>query len=164
MVYHYSEVQHMSLKMELHVSYVFQSTYQQYKIFTHWTLYYCYTASTGLGPFCFQNLNSLNSSWHRFNKVLETVLRDFSSLWHHRFSADLSTANTWWEFPVTPHNKGAIVLRPSDCGGFMKPVWDNLTFVTCHVILLEAGIKRWVHFHDKATNTVCNSTQVGCGI
>ncbi len=29
----------------------------------------------GLTPFCLQNC--LNSSWHRFNKVLEIFLRDF---------------------------------------------------------------------------------------
>ncbi len=31
-------------------------------------------------PFCLQNC--LNSSWHRFNKVLETFLRDFGPYWH----------------------------------------------------------------------------------
>ncbi len=37
-------------------------------------------ASTGLDPFCLQNC--LNSSWHRFNKVLETFLRDFGLYWY----------------------------------------------------------------------------------
>ncbi len=32
-------------------------------------------ASTGLDPFCLHNC--LNSLWQRFNKVLETFLRDF---------------------------------------------------------------------------------------
>ncbi len=31
-------------------------------------------------PFCLQNC--LNSSWHRFNKVLETFIRDFGPYWH----------------------------------------------------------------------------------
>ncbi len=31
-------------------------------------------------PFCLQNC--LNSSWHRFNKVLETFLTDFGPYWH----------------------------------------------------------------------------------
>ncbi len=31
-------------------------------------------------PFCLQNC--LNSSWHRFNKVLETFLRDFGPYCH----------------------------------------------------------------------------------
>ncbi len=31
-------------------------------------------------PFSLQNC--LNSSWHRFNKVLETFLRDFGPYWH----------------------------------------------------------------------------------
>ncbi len=34
----------------------------------------------GWTPFCLQNC--LNSSWHRFNKVLETLLRDFGSYCH----------------------------------------------------------------------------------
>ncbi len=34
----------------------------------------------GWTHFCLQNC--LNSSWHRFNKVLETFLRDFGSYWH----------------------------------------------------------------------------------
>ncbi len=31
-------------------------------------------------PFCLQNC--FNSSWHRFNKVLETFLTDFGPYWH----------------------------------------------------------------------------------
>ncbi len=34
----------------------------------------------GWTPFCIQNC--LHSSWHRFNKVLETFLRDFGPYWH----------------------------------------------------------------------------------
>ncbi len=34
----------------------------------------------GWTPFCLQNC--LNSSWHRFNKVLETLLRDFGPYWY----------------------------------------------------------------------------------
>ncbi len=34
----------------------------------------------GWTPFCLQNC--LNSSWHRFNKVLKTFLRDFGPYWH----------------------------------------------------------------------------------
>ncbi len=49
-------------------------------IHTYWPLYQVHLASTGLDPFCLQNC--LNSSWHRFNKVLETLLRDFGPYWH----------------------------------------------------------------------------------
>ncbi len=35
----------------------------------------------GWTPFCLQNC--LHSSWHRFNKVLETFLRDFGPYWHN---------------------------------------------------------------------------------
>ncbi len=34
----------------------------------------------GWTPFCLQNC--LNSSWHGFNKMLETFLRDFGPYWH----------------------------------------------------------------------------------
>ncbi len=34
----------------------------------------------GWTPFCLQN--GLNSSWHRFNKLLETFLRYFGPYWH----------------------------------------------------------------------------------
>ncbi len=34
----------------------------------------------GWTPVCLQNC--LNSSWHRFNKVLETFLRDFGPYWY----------------------------------------------------------------------------------
>ncbi len=34
----------------------------------------------GWTPLCLQNC--LNSSWHRFNKVLETFFRDFGPYWH----------------------------------------------------------------------------------
>ncbi len=37
-------------------------------------------ASTWLDPVCLQNC--INSSWHRFNEVLETFLRDFGSYCH----------------------------------------------------------------------------------
>ncbi len=38
----------------------------------------------GWTPFCLQNC--LNSSWHRFNKVLETLLWDFGPYWHDRIT------------------------------------------------------------------------------
>ncbi len=40
----------------------------------------CTLLVPGWTPFCLQNC--LNSSWHRFNKVLETFLRDFGPYWH----------------------------------------------------------------------------------
>ncbi len=38
------------------------------------------SSSLFLTPVCLQSC--LNSSWHRFNKVLETFLRDFGPYWH----------------------------------------------------------------------------------
>ncbi len=51
---------------------------------SHWLLtghFIRYTLLVlGLTPFCLQNC--LNSSWHRFNNVMETFLRDFGPYWH----------------------------------------------------------------------------------
>ena len=44
-----------------------------------------------------------------------------------------------------------------------KPVWDDLSFVTWHIILLEVAIWRWVHCGHKAMDMINNNTQVGCG-
>ncbi len=38
----------------------------------------------GWTPFCLQNC--LNSSWHRFNKVLETFLWDLCPYWHNNIT------------------------------------------------------------------------------
>ncbi len=80
--------------------------------------------------FCLQNC--LNSSWHRFNKVLETVLRDFGPYWHHAVAADLSAAHPWCESPVPPHPKGALLD------------WDLVT--------VEAIWVKWTNCHVQETS------------
>ncbi len=47
---------------------------------------------------------------------------------------------------------------------FKKPVWDDLSFVTWCIILLEVAIKRWMHFSHKGMDMVSNNTQVSCGL
>ncbi len=40
---------------------------------------------------------------------------------------------------------------------FKKPVWDDLSFVTWCIILLEVSIRRWVHCSHKGTDMVSNN-------
>ncbi len=47
---------------------------------------------------------------------------------------------------------------------FKKPVWDDLSFVTGCIILMEVAIKRWVHCSHKGMDMVSNNTQVSCGL
>ena len=128
----------------------------------------------GLDPFCLQNC--LNSSWHRFNKALETFLRDFpyfhesitqllqicrlhihdANLPFHHIPKVFYWIEIWWLWRPLEYSE-LIVM-------FKKPVWDDLSFVTWHVILLEVAIRRWVHCGHKGMDIVSNNTQVGCGV
>lgn len=46
---------------------------------------------------------------------------------------------------------------------FQKPVWDDLSFMTQSVFLLEAVTRRWVHCGHKGMKMVSNNILVGCG-
>ncbi len=62
-------------------------------------------------PFYIQNC--LNSSWHKFNKVLETFLRDFGPYWHDSMK---------WISRSTTSQRCSIGLRSGDCGGHLSKV------------------------------------------
>ncbi len=94
----------------------------------------CTLLVPGWTPFCLQNC--LNSSWHRFNKVLETFLRDFGPYW----SADLSAAHSWCESPVPPHPKGALLDLDLVT---VEAIWLKLTH--CHV---QETSLRWFELCD----------------
>ncbi len=128
----------------------------------------------GWTPFCLQNC--LYSSWHRFNKVLETFLRDCGSYWHDRITQLLQ--NCWLHIhdanlPFHHIPKELYWLRSGDYGGHLSKVnslactrnqsEDDLSFVTWCIILLEVAIRRWVHCSHKGMDMVSNNTQVGCG-
>ncbi len=74
-----------------------------------------------------------------------------------------------WISRSTTSQRCSIGLRSCDCGGhlsivmFKKPVWDDLSFVTWCIILLEVAIRRWVHCSHKGMDMVSNNTQVGKG-
>ncbi len=114
------------------------------KFFTHIHIYiYIYTLTghfirytllvPGWTPFCLQNC--LNSSWHRFNKVLETFLRDFGPYWPDSITQLLQIcrlhihdANSL----VTPHPKDVLLD------------WDLVT--------VEAIWVKWTHCHVQETS------------
>ncbi len=130
----------------------------------------------GWTPFFLQNC--LNSSWHRFNKVLETFLRDFGPYWHDSItvSADLikSAAHPWCESPVPPHPKGALLDWDLVT---VEDIWVKWThchvqetslrwFELCDMMQYPAGIshQKMVHCSHKEMDMVSNNTQVDCGV
>ncbi len=67
-----------------------------------------------------------------------------------------------WISRSTTSQKCSIGFRSGDGGGhlskelivmFKKPVWDDLSFVTWCIILLEVAIRRWVHCRHKGMHT-----------
>ncbi len=77
----------------------------------------------GWTPFCLQNC--LNYSWHRFNKVLETFLRDFGPYWHDSITQLLYIC--WLHIHdanlrSTTSQRCSIGLRSGDCGGHLSKV------------------------------------------
>lgn len=113
--------------------------------YTHW-----YTLQVP-GWTLFSLQNCLNSSWHRFIKMLETFLRSFGQYWHDSITvtADLlTTRHVWWcKRPITPHPKGALLNE------LLAVEYNEFTVKLrkLFIILLEAVIKRWVHFERAIT-------------
>ncbi len=94
----------------------------------------------GWTPFCLQNC--LNSSRHRFNKVLETFLRDFGPYWHdnitqllqicrllihdvnlpfHHTPKVLYWIEIWWLW--RPFGKVATIMSPSCSRNQSEMIW-----------------------------------------
>ncbi len=74
-------------------------------------------------PFCLQNC--LNSSWHRFNKVLETFLRDFGPYCHDRITQLLQICRLHiHDVNLSFHHIPNVLywLRSGDCGGHLSKV------------------------------------------
>lgn len=102
-------------------------------------------------PFCLQN--SLKSLWHRFNKVLETFIRDFGSYCHDSITELLQICQLHL-------NDANILFHISK----KKPVWDDLSFVTWCIILLEVAIGGWLHCGHKGMDMASSNTQVNCAV
>ena len=85
--------------------------------------------------------------------------------WHQAVAADLSAAHDanlpFHHFlKVLCWNEIYWLWRPLDYSRltvmFKKPVSDDFTFVTCGIIvtLLEAAIRRWVHYNHKGMSRI----------
>ncbi len=90
----------------------------------------------GWTAFCLQNFNS---SWHRFTKVLETFLRDFDPYWHDSITQLLQICRLHIHDANLPFHHIPKVLYWIEIWWLKKPVWDDLSFVTWCIILLEVA-------------------------
>ncbi len=118
-----------------------------------WLLYYYKCTHTYTHT---HTQNYLNSSWHKFNKLQETFLTDFGPYWldsitqllqihrlhihdanlpFHHIPKVLYWIKTWWLW--RPFEYTELIVM------FKKPVWDDFSFVTWRIILLEVAIRRW---------------------
>ncbi len=102
----------------------------------------------GWTPFCLQNY--LNYSWHRFNKVLETLLKNFGPYWHDSITQLLQNCRLHIHYANLPFHHIPKVLycieiwwlwRPFEWSEliamFKKPVWDDVSFVTLYTVVIK---------------------------
>ncbi len=128
----------------------------------------------GWTPFCLQNC--LNSSWHRFNKVMETFLRDFCMYWQDIITQLLQICRLHiYDVNLPFHHIPKLLywLRSGDCGGYLSKV-NSLSCSRNQSEMIWAlwycaiscwkYIRRWVHCSHKGMDMVSNNTQVGCGV
>ncbi len=94
----------------------------------------------GWTPFWLQNY--LNSSWHRFNKVLETFLRDFGPYWHDSIKQLLQICRLHIHDANLPFHHIPKVLYWIEIWWLWKP-WVKWTH--CHV--QETNL-RWFELCD----------------
>ncbi len=128
----------------------------------------------GWTPFCLQNC--LNSSWHRFNKVLETFLRDFGHIdmiVSHSCCRFVGCTSMMWISRSSTSQRCSIGLRSGDCGGHLSKVnslscsrnQSEMIWALWHDALsCWKYIRRWVHCSHKGMDVVSNNTQVDCGV
>ncbi len=128
----------------------------------------------GWTSFCLQNC--LNSSWLRFNKVLETFLRDFGPYWHDSITQLLQICRLHIHDVNLPFHHIPKVLYWIEIW-WLEVIWVKWThchvqetslrwFELCDMVHYPAGssIRRWVHCSHKGMDMVSNNTQVGCGV
>ena len=146
--------------------------------------------STSTGFFQFQNC--FNSSWHRFNKVMETFPRNFGPNWHDGLTQLVQICQlhickpepdrwsqrelpkvsrkrvhgSWCRSPISPHPKGApFGLWFGECGGH----WSTVNSLPCSWNQLEMIWALWcggsaIRRWVQMDGPIGYNTQVGCGV
>lgn len=102
--------------------------------------------------------NCLNSWWRRFNKVLETFLKNLWSTltWHHHtIAADFSDIHPRWESP-----EGALLGWDLVTGGDLSTI-NSLSCSRNHFEFQPAS-RRWIHCGHEGMDMV--SHQGGWGV
>lgn len=101
------------------------------------------------------------------------IPQDFGYIWENlRFwLSGFSATHLCCKFPVLPQPKDVRLDSDHMTGEltelsvmFMKPVWDNLCFLTWCIIMPEAAVIRWVHCGHKGIFMVSNHTHICCCI
>lgn len=117
------------------------------------------------------NIRTLKMLHYRTKQLQPDVSPSRSVTMHH--------SNEWWEYPIPPHRKGAL-LDWDWLLSLIKWLWTKTVnslsclrnqfemicenFVRWSIILLRAVIRRWVDCSHKGMDMVNNNTQVGCGV
>ena len=152
---------------------VFQLCSSSWRIYTHRPLSQVQLLVKGWSPFCLQN--GLNSSWHTFNKVLETFLRDFAPYWHdsitqllqmcrlHIYDGNLpfypKAALLDWDLVTVE----AVGVQGTHCDVQEASLrWYEL----CDVVHYPAGSshQKMGHCAHKGMEMVSSNTQAGCSM
>ncbi len=127
----------------------------------------------GWTPFCLHNC--LNSSWHRFNKVLKhssEILIHIDMIVSRSCCRFVGCTSMMRISLSTTSQRCSFGLSSGDCGGHSSKVnslscsrnqSEMIWALWRCIILLEVAIRRWVHCSHKGMDIVSNNTQVGCG-
>ncbi len=128
----------------------------------------------GWTHFCLQNF--FNSSFHWFNKVLETFLRDLvhiDMIASHSCCRFVGCTSMMWISRSTTSQRCSIGLRSGDCGGHLSKVnslscsrnQSEMIWALWHGALsCWKYIRRWYTVVIKGMDMVSNNTQVDCGV
>ncbi len=141
--------------------------WQHTHIYTHTGHFIRYTLLVpGRTPFC------LHSLWHRFNKVLETFLRDFGPYWHDSIMQLLQICRLHIHDVNLPFHHIPNVLYWIEIWWLWRTfVWHVQEtslrwFDVCDIVRYPAGRshQKMVHCSHKGMDMVSNNTPVGCGV
>ncbi len=115
--------------------------------------------------FCRQNC--LNSSWDRFNKVLETFLRVFGPYWHDSITQLLQICTSMMRISRSSTSQRCFIgLRSGDCGGHFSKIndkctailniryWSNYINLTFMPIIPQVKLCKPITFHEMVHLTI----------